>query len=253
VNDGDLLDEVRVRPGAHKSELMRSLGVSWGTLGRGLKRLESQGQVMLVRLRQRTRAYLPHEFPAHVLRGSEPPAPVRLVTKQRTQKATNERQVAVVLAPAQRRLVEVVAARPGLTKSDLCRELDLAWGTVSYHIRVLGEQGLLALMRDGRQLRLYPPGTRRREMRWLAVLSDEVPELIARSLMQGPGRLVEIARRVGRSRTLVRHHMTSLGEAGVVDKDGQEYRLREVQGLLQYLHGPSDETLSLLDCLKEEQ
>lgn len=55
------------------------------------------------------------------------------------------------------RIMELVQIRGGIHKSQLCRELNLAWGTIGHHLRVLSGNGGVVLQYIGQELWIFHP------------------------------------------------------------------------------------------------
>jgi predicted transcriptional regulator len=120
------------------------------------------------------------------------------------------------------RILAHIEGDPGVHKSALCRELGLGWGTVCYHVRVLGESGHINAFTHGREVFLFPGRVAEQQMRWIAALREDVGKHILDELGQQPGsRLKDLSESLGRSRKVIRRHLTLLDEAGLVDRRGQ--------------------------------
>jgi len=119
--------------------------------------------------------------------------------------------------PTRQRVLDRIAREPGIHKSALQRDLGLGWGTISYHLEGLRRAGLVKSLTRGRQVRIFPAGVPESQMRWLAALREDVPQGIVGRLAQDPGTgLGELAADLGVSRRLIRRHLTSLAEDGIV-------------------------------------
>jgi predicted transcriptional regulator len=124
--------------------------------------------------------------------------------------------------PATRaRILEFIRANPGLHKSEVCRQLGLSWGTVGYHMRALESSGLVKPMAERREVRFFAAGTPERHMRWIAALRQAQGTDVLGSLARSPGRgIAELSRELLTSRKVVRRHLTTLDEAGILADDG---------------------------------
>lgn len=120
------------------------------------------------------------------------------------------------------RILDMVKAEPGIHKMAVCRALQLSWGTVSYHVRVLSRSGQLSTYSPrGREVRLFPPGTREQQRRWIATVRSGLdPDLVGR-LGERPGaRLADLSNDLGMSRRIVQRHLLRLGEGGLIRREG---------------------------------
>lgn len=128
-----------------------------------------------------------------------------------------------------KRILACARRNPGIHKSDLCEELGLAWGTVSHHLRILRQQGDLQLVREGRKLCLFPSGQDLDDLRWAALLRDEICSSLVRGLEKQPGaRLADLADRLGVSRKVVRRHLDNLEEERIIQHRGEYQRRYEL-------------------------
>lgn len=128
------------------------------------------------------------------------------------------------------RILEAVRRRPGIHKSELSRELNLGWGTISHHVHVLRRQRLLDTDRRGRQLLLYACGIPEEERRWLRALGDDLAAQMLAVLSDGDEAGVsEMSRRLGATPKTVRRRLALLREEGLVERpqEGGAFRLRE--------------------------
>jgi predicted transcriptional regulator len=115
-------------------------------------------------------------------------------------------------------ILNLLQQHPGLHKSELARALGLGWGTISYHLQVLCQTGAVQQMRRGRRLRLFPGGMDEKQMRLLCAMRQDVQNDILKALTFSPGAAAEsLADELGLSRRLIRRHLASLEEDGIVD------------------------------------
>ena len=116
--------------------------------------------------------------------------------------------------------MRIIEASPGIHVSKLCRESELSWGTIQYHLKWMAQQGRIQVHRTGRLLQIFPASDRAAAA-WLGVLRDAIPNQILDRLNQRPGLGVQdLSRSLGVSRKTVRRHLTDLLEAGLVDRQG---------------------------------
>lgn len=131
---------------------------------------------------------------------------------------------------SRQRILDVVMRNPGATKSEICRELNLGWGTVSHHLVVLRRQELLTSYAVGKEVRVFAAAIGDRHARYLAVLGDGAAAGIVDELRDNPGsRLVDLSQALGVSRKVIRRHLTILGGEGILVRSGEgrpRYALR---------------------------
>lgn len=128
-------------------------------------------------------------------------------------------------------IVRVVTEDPGIHKSELCRTLRLAWGTISHHLHVLEKKGLVQSVTSGRNVHVFPPDVPSQHLPWLAMVRDDAGALIVEALAERPeAQVTDLTGRLGLSRKVVRRHLLALDEAGLVVRDGRHrahYRIEE--------------------------
>lgn len=107
---------------------------------------------------------------------------------------------------------------PGAHFSEIQRQLDLATGTLQYHLRYLEKRGLVEVKRDGRYTRYYPSmEVDRRDKRLLGLLRQPTPRSIVLDLLEhGPSRLSHVAERLDLAPSTLSFHLDKLREADVV-------------------------------------
>lgn len=106
---------------------------------------------------------------------------------------------------------------PGIHKSELCRLLDLGWGTVSHHLHVLERGDLIWFEPDGRRVRVFPLAPCEHPLELL--LGNDVDAEIIRLLCERPGQVVEgLSAALGRSNDVIRTHLRRLHDAGLLDR-----------------------------------
>ncbi len=116
-------------------------------------------------------------------------------------------------------ICEQVRERPGIHKSELCRALDLAWGTVTYHLRLLEKRGQLRCIARGRQVNIFPAGVPELHMRWLSALREDIGILPA--LADGlEAKVGDLSSELGLPRRIIRRHLANLEEDGFISKEG---------------------------------
>lgn len=130
---------------------------------------------------------------------------------------------AVMEHPMRERMARVVHERPGLTIRELQRELDLANGAMTHHLRTLEKAALLRVVSDGMLRRVYPAGHARVEP--VPPLADRVLEVLQ---ARGETTPSQIAEALGVSRQSVHYHLQKMVREGKLRArvHGQETFLR---------------------------
>ena len=117
-------------------------------------------------------------------------------------------------------MLQMIRSNPGIVKTDLCKQLDLAWGTVDYHLRFLAQRGYI-------QMRLWA----RRTHIFLAVEGGKQEQylhgnqLILQALHQlGHAGVSELAKATGMGQMAIRKRMSILVAANLVEPGKQYHR-----------------------------
>lgn len=122
-------------------------------------------------------------------------------------------------------ILRVIQAQPGISKSELARALGLAWGTVTHHLRMLEEAGLVTSQRIRARVRFFDASLEKSQLINLAFLENPARGVL--DCLQ-PGRAVgiaELSKELAISRKVVRRQLELLVNAGLVSKD-DSYRPR---------------------------
>jgi len=61
------------------------------------------------------------------------------------------------ISPIQRKILDLIGERPGLSQKDISKELDISSSTVNYNIKALREKELIDIVKDGKMTRIFPP------------------------------------------------------------------------------------------------
>lgn len=121
-----------------------------------------------------------------------------------------------------RRIHGLVQQHPGLHFRDLVSRLDLAQGTVQYHLGVLVREGLLTVSEDRGFTRYYAGGRVRPEDRpILDALRRQYARCIVAHLVEKDLSTQELSTLLGKAPSTVSWHLARLTEAGVVEKERQ--------------------------------
>lgn len=118
--------------------------------------------------------------------------------------------------PTRARIVEVLAARPGLTTADLAAAVGVRAGTLEHHLRVLEDHGRVKSVRAGRDRIWFVAGAGS-DTEALSALAPAPRRRLADVVRAEPGlHAAAIAERVGVARSTVHHHLSALEDAGLV-------------------------------------
>lgn len=113
--------------------------------------------------------------------------------------------------PMRRRLVDLIASRPGIHASELCREAGEPWGTVQYHLSLLHKGELVRAVEAGRERRFFPAGMDPARARLLALLNQGRRPEVAQYIRAHPGtRQVDVCDALDVSRKTFRHSVHPL-------------------------------------------
>lgn len=121
------------------------------------------------------------------------------------------RPSAVLEHPVRQRLVALFAQRPGLTLREAQRELDLANGAMTYHLRTLEKAGLVRVVPDGMLRRVYPAGHPR--VAPVPPLSERVLDVVR---ARGEATPSVVAEALGVSRQSVHYHLQRMVRDGTL-------------------------------------
>jgi predicted transcriptional regulator len=119
--------------------------------------------------------------------------------------------------PMRRRLLDLIATRPGIHASELCREAGEPWGTVQYHLSLLHKGDLVRAVDSGRERRFFPPSTDPAKARLLALMNQGRRPEIAAYIRAHPGvRQVDVCQALGISRKTFRNSVLPLIAEGLM-------------------------------------
>lgn len=124
-------------------------------------------------------------------------------------------------AQTRREILALVAADPGIHKSDLCRTLALSWGSISHHVAVLQRAGDLRVQALGRKSLLFPASVGDDEWTALSALRDDRASAVVELLRARPRlRLAELREVLELDAKKLRRILLRLERAKVVRKLG---------------------------------
>ncbi len=119
------------------------------------------------------------------------------------------------------RIEQEIRQHPGITKSELCRKTELAWGTVTHHVHMLLRKGAVVGHRARGRLHLSVPEARTMLPAQAALADPERARILAylgsHPVPQGPSLL---GKELGLDRRVVRRHLHHLETAGLIKGDG---------------------------------
>ena len=120
-----------------------------------------------------------------------------------------------------RRIVEAVAAHPGLHLRALSQLLELPLSTLEYHCYQLVKHGHLTARQDGGYKSFYPAeGLDRRDKDILYLVRHEAPRRMCTHLVLHPGATPKALREVtGLSAATLSFHLKKLRDAGLVREE----------------------------------
>jgi predicted transcriptional regulator len=148
---------------------------------------------------------------------------------------------AVLELETRRRLYEVIAASPGLHFRELERRLDLAYGTLQYHLEFLIKHGLIVQETVGDYARFFPSGFKSiRERELLSLLRQKTVRHVLLSLLENPSlRNRDLVARLKLSASTISWHLGKLVSSGAVvqeSRDGETvYRVSEPEAVIRLL------------------
>ena len=90
--------------------------------------------------------------------------------------------------PTQQKVLDLIAAHPGVHLREICRSLGLAMGAAQYHVRKLERDGRINSVRRGLYKFFYPAnlfGEKQRDV--LSVIGLDRPRELILNLIQRPG------------------------------------------------------------------
>jgi predicted transcriptional regulator len=128
-----------------------------------------------------------------------------------------------------RRIVEFVRSHPGLNLQALAEALKMPASTLTYHCRILGRHGQMALRESGRSRAFYPTqGMDRRDRDLLYMIRHHAPRRICAHLLLHPGSTPgDLKQALAVSGPALSFHLNKLRAANVLfeEPDGRTKRL----------------------------
>lgn len=144
--------------------------------------------------------------------------------------------------PMRRRLVDLIANRPGIHASELCREAGEPWGTVQYHLSLLHKGELVRAVEAGRERRFFPTGIEPGRARLLALMNQGRRPEVAQYIREHPGvRQVDVCDALDVSRKTFRNSVQPLVAENLI---------QEKRGLQNNRYFPLDGLGELIDAAR---
>ena len=128
---GQIYGFIKTNPGVHYNQILRKVGVKNGTLSYHLGVLEKTELIQSRREGLKYRAFYP--------------------TGMNFPKAERFR-----LTDLQIRIIGSIRSQPGLTQKEIAQLLGQKPQTINYNIKVLGQAGLISVVKAGRKTRCFP-------------------------------------------------------------------------------------------------
>lgn len=122
---------------------------------------------------------------------------------------------------SRRAIYQHIAATPGIHFRGLLGELDVAQGTLQYHLRWLADEGLVDVSEDGKFTRYYPAAAFDEADRAVmnALRRTYSRRILAHLLAEDHLTTTDLSDRVGKAKSTVSWHLSNLVEAGLVTKE----------------------------------
>lgn len=109
--------------------------------------------------------------------------------------------------------MDKVGERPKNLATELSDELDLAWTTVSHHLRVLQNDGEIQVAKEQRERRLFAKHLTPSQRAWLAALRDTDTAKVLKALLDAPNQgVADLGSELGVSHKVIRRHVSTLIE-----------------------------------------
>lgn len=114
-------------------------------------------------------------------------------------------------------VVNALRREPGLTKTQLCRLLDLSWGTISHHVRLLEAGGIIERRTLRRRARFFLRGTPAETIATSPIAHDALAAPILQAVVENPGiGIRHLAATMSVDRRAIRRHLDLLIDSGLV-------------------------------------
>ncbi len=123
--------------------------------------------------------------------------------------------------PTRRRIYQRVVDTPGVHFRALFDDLDLAKGTLQYHLRWLADEGLVDVQDNGEYTRYYAADSfDEKDQRVMGALRRTIARhILAYLVSEGPLTTTDLAERLDKSQSTVSWHLSNLADTELVEKD----------------------------------
>jgi predicted transcriptional regulator len=133
-------------------------------------------------------------------------------------------------------IFDAIRRYPGIHVRGLARNLRMEVALVQYHLRALGEDGLVESHEQGGYTRYYPTKKAKEgvvdpmDMPLLGLLREEAPLHVVLTLLdQGPLTHKELAEETGMGKSTLSYHLTKLAQAGLIERTPGTTRIQLAQ------------------------
>lgn len=114
-------------------------------------------------------------------------------------------------------IVNALRLEPGLTKTQMCQLLDLSWGTISHHVRLLEAAGRIERRTLRRRTRWFAQGTPAARIATSPIIHDALAVPILQAIVDNPGIAIRhLAASMSVDRRAIRRHLDLLIDSGLV-------------------------------------
>jgi len=128
-----------------------------------------------------------------------------------------------------KKVFEAIKANPGSHLRELDRILDIPFGTIRYHVKVLIKRSLIVAKKEGKYKRFYVKGKINREdKKRLAVLRKELPRTIILLLLEFPDSThKEISEMMDVAPSTLSYHLKKMLDKGILVCNDKKYNVRD--------------------------
>lgn len=132
---------------------------------------------------------------------------------------------------------DAVAENPGIHLRELDRKIDVALGTIRYHLRVLEKRKLIISKKEGKYKRYYAKGEiDHSDKERLAFLRKELPRTVILFLMEYPGSShKELSNALDVAPSTISYHLKKMKKANIVEKRGGDYHVKNEEEIADLL------------------
>lgn len=122
---------------------------------------------------------------------------------------------------SRRAIYQQIADNPGVHFRALLDKLDVAHGTLQYHLRWLAEEGLIEVSDDGSYTRYYPAAEfdEADQAVMNALRREYSRRILARLLVDGSLSTTDLSDRLDKAQSTVSWHLSKLADANLVTKE----------------------------------